>query len=66
MDKYLVKLYPNACQDLDKIYSYIAYSIQEPITANKIIDILEEAIFSLELFPKRDSFRQNGIYANYI
>ena len=33
MDKYTVKLYARAYQDLEEIYSYIANSLLEPDTA---------------------------------
>ena len=62
--KYTVKLYPRAYRDLDEIYSYIAVNLTEPVTANKLIDSLEEAIFSLEQFPERGSIRRVGAYAN--
>ena len=66
MDKFTVKLYSNAANDLDEIYAYIAISIKEPELAGKLIDELEEAFFfflSLEYFPERGSFRQVGAYA---
>ena len=63
MDKFTVKLYSNAANDLDEIYAYIEISIKEPELAGKLIDELEEAFFSLEYFPERGSFRQVGAYA---
>ena len=48
MDKYLVKLYPRAYRDLDGIYTYIADTLLEPTTASKMIDELENTIFSLD------------------
>ena len=62
--KYTVKLYPRAYHDLDEIYSYISVNLTEQGTADKMIADLENAIFSLEQFPKRGSIRRNGIYAN--
>lgn len=64
MDNYSVKLYARANRDLEEIFKYIANSISEPLTAEKMIDALENAIVSLEFFPERGSIRQNGIYAN--
>lgn len=53
MDKYVVKLYSRAYQDLDDIYTYIAENLLEPDTALNMIDELEKAIFSLEQLPER-------------
>lgn len=64
MDKYTVRLYPRAYRDLDGIYAYIAEQLSEPAVAARMIDALEEAIFSLEAFPERGSARRVGAYAN--
>ena len=64
MDKYIVKLYPRAYRDLDGIYAYIAGSFLEPITVSKMIDELENIIFSLESSPDRGAIRRVGAYAN--
>lgn len=48
MDKYAVKLLSHAYRDLDGIYAYIAETLLEPNTAQKLLDALEEAIFGLE------------------
>lgn len=64
MDKYIVKLYPRAYRDLDGIYAYIAGSFLEPITASKMIDELENTIFSPESSPDRGAIRRVGAYAN--
>ncbi len=50
MDKYVVKLYTRAYQDLNDIYTYIAETLLEPGTALDMVDELEEAIFSLAQF----------------
>ena len=63
MDKYLVKLMPRARRDLDGIYAYIAERFLEPITAENLIDALEEGIVSLESMPYRCAVRKRGIYA---
>ena len=52
MDKYVVKLYTRAYQDLDDIYTYIAETLLEPGTALDIVDELEEAIFRQLLYTK--------------
>ena len=64
MDKYLVKLYPRAYRDLDGIYTHIAGTLLEPATASKMVDELENAIFSLEILPERGAIRRIGAYAN--
>ncbi len=64
MDKYVVRLLSSAYRDLDGIYAYITETLLEPSTAQKMLDVLEEAIFSLEELPKRGAPRKNGAYAN--
>ncbi len=64
MDKYIVKLYPRAYRDLDKIYTYIANNLLAPATASKMISELENTILSLETYPERGAIRCVGIYAN--
>ena len=64
MVKYSVKLYARAYRDLDGIYSYIASTLLEPKIAVNLVEMLEEAIFSLEQFPERGAIRRVGVYAN--
>ena len=64
MDKYIVKLYAHAYQDLDSIYIYIAEHLLEPNIALKMVDTLEKAIYSLEQLPERGTIRRIGAYAN--
>ncbi len=64
MDKYAVKLLPRAYRDLDDIYAYIAQTLLEPGTAQRLLDALEEAIFDLESLPQRGAPRKTGAYAN--
>ncbi|WP_205079508.1 type II toxin-antitoxin system RelE/ParE family toxin [Pelotomaculum schinkii] len=42
----------------------MAEILLEPSTAQKLLDALEEAIFSLEELPQRGAPRKNGAYAN--
>ena len=63
-NKYSVKLLPRAHRDLDGIYTYIAETMIEPGIAAKLVDTLEEAIFSLESMPHRGALRKMGDYAN--
>lgn len=64
MDKYAVKLLSRAYRDLEGIYAYIAEILLEPSSAQKLLDALEEAIFSLEELPQWGAPRKNGAYAN--
>ena len=64
LDKYTVKLYARAYQDLEEIYSYIANSLLEPDTALNMVDALETAILSLAQFPERRAIRRVGAYSN--
>lgn len=64
MDKYVVKLLFRAYRDLDGIYAYIAESLLEPGAAQKLLDVLEQAIFSLGELPQRGALRKKGAYAN--
>ena len=64
MDKYSVKLTSRALRDLDGIYRYIAQTLLERETALKMVDRIEEAIFSLSTMPMRCPERRTGAYAN--
>lgn len=64
MDSYTVSLLSKAYRDLDEIYAYIAKTLLEPGTAEKLLDEIEEAIFSLEHLPNRGAPRRTGIHAN--
>ena len=60
-NKYAVKLLPRAYRDLDSIYAYIAETLMEPGIASKLVDFLEESIFSLERMPQRGVLRKKGL-----
>lgn len=64
MGKYTVKLLTRALRDLDGIYAYIAKTLLAPDTAAELLDVIEEAIFSLEQFPYRGAERKIGAYVN--
>lgn len=63
-NKYSLKLLPRAYRDLDGIYTYIAETLMEPCIALKLIESLEESVFSLESMPRRGAIRKTGVYAN--
>jgi toxin ParE1/3/4 len=64
LDRYSVKLLSSAYRSLDEIYAYIAKQLQAEKSALKLIDKLEEAIFSLEFMPQRGAKRRVGAYEN--
>ena len=64
MNKYAVKISPQAYDDLDKIFSYIALKIKAPETAVALVDLIEEEILSLSIMPQRGAERKTGFYAN--
>lgn len=63
-DAYKVKLMNRALHDLDNIYKYIAETLSEPDTAQKLTEKIEQEILSLEHFPHRCPPRRTGAYAN--
>ena len=63
MDNYSLKLMSRALRDLDKIYDYISHTLVEPGTALKLVERIENAIFSLETMPYRCPERRRGAYA---
>lgn len=64
MDKYKVKISPQAYRELERIYQYIAETLTEKQTALNIIDKLQTAMLSLDEMPYRGAERKIGIYAN--
>ncbi len=64
MDKYKVKLLARANRDLDEIYDYIVEEFKEIETAERLADLLEAAILSLDEMPYRGAVRRVGAYAN--
>ena len=64
MEKYKVKLMSRAARDLDEIYTYIINEFKVIETAEKMADILDNAILSLQEMPYRGAVRKVGNYAN--
>ena len=64
MDKYIIKLLPNAYTDTDQIYGYISEKFLVSETAENMVKSIEEAILGLEEFPRRGWERKVGVYAN--
>lgn len=57
-NKYTLKLMPQADRDLDSIFEYINYELQNPSAAEKMIDDISAALLDLEDMPKKYSFSQ--------
>lgn len=52
-DEYSVKITDQAIEQLQEITYYIAYNLQAPDSAHRILDTLEDAIASLARMPSR-------------
>lgn len=63
MDEYSVKFAPRVERDLDAIFEYIAETLLAPEAAEKLVDSIEEAMFSLETMPHRGAPRRTGVYS---
>ena len=64
MVKYTIKMLQRASDDLDNIYNHIADDFKKIGTAEKMADVLEDAVLSLEEMPYRGSIRRTGAFAN--
>lgn len=53
MNKYKITWSPHTKEELNKIYSYISYYLQEPNIANNLLKKILCSISSLEYFPER-------------
>jgi len=64
LEEYKIKILPEAVNNLDGIYGYIANHFLERKIAEKMINDLEEQILSLSTLPNRFPERQIGHFAN--
>ena len=64
MSSYRVKISPQAYEELDGIYKYIATNLSNPTAAINLVNEMEIAILSLDELPYRGATRQRGRYAN--
>ena len=64
MDKYIVKISPQAYREIAGIYQYIAENLMAPSVSLRIVTEIESAIFSLDMLPYRGAARKIGRYAN--
>ena len=53
MDEYKVKITPQASVQMLEIFNYISSTLNEPVTAERLIDDLQNSILSLGTMPKR-------------
>ena len=60
MRKYVVKITDTALQDIENIHDYIAYKLFEPITADKYIRGIYDAIKHLSLYGANIAVSERG------
>ena len=63
MDKYKVKVNPQAMRELDSIYEYIANERLAPENAKGQVHRIKKAILSLDTFPQSHQERNEGRFA---
>lgn len=63
LDKYTVKMFPQAYRDIDKIYDQALLVSNYADAAIALAEKLEKAILSLEEQPYRGTERKYGFYA---
>lgn len=72
MKEYRINISDLAKQDLISMVDYISNDLQEPIVAEKIVDMIIDTIFSLEEMPKRiglvkdERLAKKGIRSLYV
>lgn len=64
MSSYGVKISPQAYEELDGIYKYIATNLSNPAAAINLVNEIETAILSLDEMLYRGATRKIGRYAN--
>ena len=64
LSSYGVKISPQAYEELDGIYKYIATNLSNPAAAINLVNEIETAILSLDEMPYRGATRKIGRYAN--
>ena len=64
MSSYRVKISPQAYEELDGIYKYIATNLSIPTASINLVNEIETAILSLDEMPYRGATRKIGRYAN--
>lgn len=64
-DDYVVKITMQAQEQMQEITRYIAYSLQAPETALRMLDTLEKEIASLSRFPNRIALTEEEPWRSY-
>lgn len=64
MNKYIVKISPQAYREFAGIYKYIAENLMALAASLRILTEIESTIFSLDMLPYRGAERKIGKYAN--
>lgn len=64
MEKYNVKLFPQAFRDIEDIFEYIAYKKLSPEIAKEQTDRIKVALKSLEFMPQSHQDRNVGYFAD--
>jgi addiction module toxin, relE/stbE family len=64
LSSYGVKISPQAYEELDGIYKYIATNLSNPAAAINLVNEIETAILSLDEMLYRGATRKIGRYAN--
>ena len=57
---YTVRYAPQALDDLRDLYSYVAFSLKEPATAQKLVNRIRKAARSLDALPATSTPRHSG------
>lgn len=63
MEHYNVVLSIEARADMREIVRYIAKELREPLTEEKMLDLFDEAVLSLEILPERYALAADGYLA---
>ena len=61
LSSYRVKISPQAYEELDGIYKYIATNLSNLAAAINLVNEMETAILSLDEMPYREATRKAGI-----
>lgn len=64
MEKYQVKLFPQAFRDIEEIFEYIAYEKLSPEISKGQTDRIKHALKSLEFMPQHHQDRTVGYFAD--
>ena len=64
LNKYIVKISPQAYREIAGIYQYIAENLMAPASSLRVVTEIESAIFSLDILPYCGAERKIGRYAD--